>query len=525
MEALFWATPMLILFTGLLWIFRPSARQHLLLISVLASAVALSASFLGLWQAVIAGFCGLLSTAVLFTFWKRVGHGRGVVQSIIGATCIMLGVLTLFINISAPLSHLPSPTGPFFVGTSDFVVVDRTRSGMKGVGGSEPRKLLIRAYYPADNVFPYQAKAYFSRLEAKQVTRGENRLGELGFLNSHLRHIATHTYDHAPIVTGQKFPIIVFSNGFSSHIGSTTILLSELASNGYVVFSLSHPGDMSAVVYPDKSSVTITGKVVEGLGKPNVNRGLETQEASPQQDHVFFENLWRDTEQFNWVRHAPAFLHESHSIWVKDTQVFLKRLRSGDLPDSKVNLLANTDPTHIVLAGTSFGGSVAVSVCHIDSVCRAAVNIDGSNFDSSLVNNTVRMPTLSLQHDFSVHPNMATMRSFGMRNPIDTSYEKNISVGDTGLVTRVELRGMLHQSFSDSTWFSRGALARKLIKTGNLSPQHSVSLVSNILVTYIDSHLKETVKFSEIFNELPNANLYTPAALQKWAVERQNQIY
>lgn len=522
MEALFWATPVLILITGILWILRPNGMQHLLLISALASAVAVSASLLGLWQAIIAGICALLSTATLLTLRKRVRHGRGIVHWMLGIACILLGLLTLIINISAPLSNLPRPNGPFFVGTSDFVVVDSTRNGIKGVDDSEPRELLIRAYYPADTVLSHKVKPYFSRLEANHVIEGENRLGEPGFLNSHLRYIATHTYENAPISTGQKFPIVVFSNGFSSHIGSTTILLSELASNGYVVFSLSHPGDMSAVVYPDGNSVMIASEVVDGFGERNINRARGAKEASPQEDNDFFEKLWRDTEQFDWVRHVPNFLHESHKIWERDTQVFLEKLRSGELPASAKQLLGNTDLGRIALAGTSFGGSVAVGACHIDLECQAAVNIDGSNLDSSLVNNTVRMPTLSLQHDFGLHPQMATMRSFGLRNPIDTCYEKNISAGTTGLVDRVELRGMLHQNFSDSTWFSRGALARKIAKMGDASPQQSVSMASNILVTYMDSHLKEAVEFSETFSELPLAILYTPNALQEWAFERQN---
>ncbi|QFU76616.1 hypothetical protein EY643_13655 [Halioglobus maricola] len=520
MEILFWAGPALLLCASLLLLAPGSNRNAPIIILLMTLVTTGFGVLLGLWQAGIGAIWAALCLAVL-----GLCKSRGWQLAPVARYCLVLGTLSCaalagYVNWSAPIRSLPHPDGSFQVGVVDFVIEDESRPGLQGAPHSSPRKLLVRAYYPADSDVTANVEPYMTAQEAEAVASGETALGEPGVLNKHLQHIPTHTYRRVSAASG-RFPVVIRSNGFSSHVASSTILHTHLASHGYVVFSLTHPGDMSAVVYPDGSVHPIAKETLASMSKRHHQKKRVGEQLPPPIEEHFFDTLWRDTEQFNWVRLAPEGMHRSHATWMADIGFLADQLFANQLPADAMKLLPDLALQDLAFAGTSFGGTASVAACHRDSRCRAAINIDGANFDPELVNATVRMPALSLQQDFSRIPQFAEARMHGIRNPRDTVYEKNQDAGLTGLVERVEIKGMRHQSFSDSTWFARGATARGITATGALSPERTVALTTQLVTAFLDEQIKrDGGAFAKAVEALPEAEQYSLEALREWALAR-----
>ena len=292
------------------------------------------------------------------------------------------------------------------------------------------------------------------------------------------------------------------------------------------VWRRGRPGDMSAVIYPSGDIHLTDTAVVEGLEKRKLSRSTnisKSSQAEPPADTAdkFFDKLWIDTQGFDWVRFSPPILQESVEIWLDDITAAVDHVRYSANALEGEAFWGIMDTKRIAFTGTSFGGSIAVTACNYHSYCSAAINLDGSNFDKQLVDKTVRMPILSLQHDFGSHPQYATMRSFGLLNPSDTSYEINSQAGTTGLVTRIEIAKSTHQSFNDHEWFVRGPLARGITNLGALSAERSITMTNRIVLGYINSQLLGQLEaFDNALSRIPEVKMYTPDSLQEWAAGR-----
>ena len=61
-----------------------------------------------------------------------------------------------------PVSPLPAPSGQHSVGMRDFMLTDSSRTGVLNAATDEPRRLLVRVWYPAAPVPGAQPRQYFS---------------------------------------------------------------------------------------------------------------------------------------------------------------------------------------------------------------------------------------------------------------------------------------------------------------------------------------------------------------------------
>ena len=78
----------------------------------------------------------------------------------------------------------------------------------------------------------------------------------MGFapLLTYLKHAPTNAYEDAPLLAGAKeLPTLFYSHGYGSFLSQNSALMEDLASHGYVVYSVQHTYDSSATVFPDGS--------------------------------------------------------------------------------------------------------------------------------------------------------------------------------------------------------------------------------------------------------------------------------
>jgi alpha-beta hydrolase superfamily lysophospholipase len=77
--------------------------------------------------------------------------------------------------------------------------------------------------------------------------------------------VRTHAQiDATPGASPAKFPLLVFSHGYTASSSAYTALLEDLASHGYVVLSLVHPYEATAARLADSRVVSL----LDGAGTP-----------------------------------------------------------------------------------------------------------------------------------------------------------------------------------------------------------------------------------------------------------------
>ncbi|MCD4674014.1 MAG: hypothetical protein K8R77_15230, partial [Anaerolineaceae bacterium] len=163
---------------------------------------------------------------------------------------------------------------------------------------------------------------------------------------SHLDLVKTHSHFNAPLANAeQPYPVLVFSHGYTNSFEVNQAQMEELASHGYVIFSINHTYEAFGTVFPDGRIVTIS-------------------------KDTFFALNTEPTEYFN----------DHLATWVADTSFVVDQIEMLDAGTSDDFFTNKLDMDHIGVFGMSYGGPTAEEFCLNDERCKAAVNMDGSHF-------------------------------------------------------------------------------------------------------------------------------------------------
>ena len=338
------------------------------------------------------------------------------------AVAILVGVSIYLVFHVASANDLseafPTPTGPYTVGVHDFEFTD-TVYPVDREQDAAGRRLMVRVWYPAAAAIGEQ-RPYFEPGEYQAV--GRPMLESLPMLFPEtlfdpFRELLTHSYVGAPISDEQDaFPTIVYSLGALSYVHQSTALMEELASHGYLVFGVTHPGGASGVLYPNGNSVRYDDDYQaailalfapdEGLHSTDVGVRYEARAARWVDDNGMGPWLprWRDD-----------------NIAVVD---FIEAQASEGLLGT---ILAKANLNRLAYAGISYGGSAAASSAQADERARAILNIDGTHFSSDLLDRDLRVPLLL----FSSEP----IEYHAYSN--EFFFEALMSMGDRSDITRV----------------------------------------------------------------------------------------
>lgn len=134
---------------------------------------------------------------------------------------------------------VPAPTGPSRVGTLVIRAVDSRRGDPFLLDGTK-RELMIRFWYPASPGLKCRTAEYSSSTVWAYLSR---------ITSFPLPDVQTNSCASAPAATGLH-PVIVFSHGYTGTFTDCTFLFEDLASRGYVVVSVGHSYETTAVEFP-----------------------------------------------------------------------------------------------------------------------------------------------------------------------------------------------------------------------------------------------------------------------------------
>ena len=138
---------------------------------------------------------------------------------------------------------LPKPTGKYFVGVTYLGFVDYNRKELFDNNLEKNREITVKTWYPSDiksDFAPYLLKSE-SEFAVKYLQFPEI-----------FRTLKTNSSRDVPLSSKEsKYPILIFSHGWGEHYSQNSILMEELASHGYIVFSISHHYECKFSSFPD----------------------------------------------------------------------------------------------------------------------------------------------------------------------------------------------------------------------------------------------------------------------------------
>lgn len=239
---------------------------------------------------------------------------------------------------------LPKPTGSYNVGMTEIHLVDKDREDpwVK----NQNRELMISIWYPAQKGYkgtpaPYmQPKAadLFGQKIALYVGQKQDRIDWANF--------RTNAWLDAPIENNiGPLPVVLYSPGFGLPRTASTALVTELASQGYIVVTVDHTYETAAVEFPNS--------------------------------RVEVETLPEDSKE----RLKKAFEVRVHDIrFVLDQLTAYKDGENSDAPNRDLPTGLNNilDLTKIGIFGHSAGGYTAASAMYVDQRIIAGIDMDGS---------------------------------------------------------------------------------------------------------------------------------------------------
>ncbi|NQZ90283.1 MAG: hypothetical protein HRT54_22185 [Colwellia sp.] len=354
------------------------------------------------WQLIPSYLVYVVITVVILKFpamkmWIR-NIGRVV--------AVMFLSISIFLSYQFPVFTLATPSGSYGVGTFNYMETDESRT--ERFSPKDKRNIYVQVWYPSDKS---TSTDYPVRTFWQELYSGDYDL--TSFLFGYLGQIDTHSHINSPIAKDKKFPGLLFNHGLFLITEQNTSLMEHLASNGYVVFSISRPYQGFKINFDDSPSIMMSDKVPMDVGNTQIssidiiNRLLTNEEQAIAMKELFalglsFSNASNENEKRALVTQGlksrqfqllePAITEESlydsltflwHmnlSIdhWVKDTQFIIDNLESVKGPDG--NFLSHLNTEGFGLFGMSFGGGATGEFCKIDDRCLAGINMDGLHF-------------------------------------------------------------------------------------------------------------------------------------------------
>jgi predicted dienelactone hydrolase len=301
-----------------------------------------------------------------------------------------------------PVPKLPAPTGPYSIGTTNFEWVDETRIDPYS---GEPRRLVVQAWYPGEHDPHAKRAPYFDHLNlaGPAVARQFNLPP---FLLGHLNLVRTNSQIDISI-PGQveRFPVLLFSHGWTGIRGQNTYQMEELASHGFVVLSADHTYGAALTVFSN-------GEVV--FYNPDaLPRGVSQEEYDQ----------------------AARILGET---WSGDLIFMLDQAEEMDSGDVPSPFQGRLDLERVGALGHSTGGGAVVEFCFIDPRCKAGLPMDAwlIPYDRSIPEQGLAQPFLFLNSELWRLPRNPELVDRLVLNAQEKSY-------------RVVILGTSHYDFAD----------------------------------------------------------------------------
>ena len=320
----------------------------------------------------------------------------------------------------------PPPSGSNRVGTRTLHLVD-TNHVDPYLANGQSRELLVRFWYPANVAASCSPASYASTAVWNYMAR---------LVQVKPPQVKTNSCQDAPIAAGSH-PVVVFTHGYTGTFTDYTFLFEDLASRGYVVASVGHTFESTAVEFPD-------GRLLKSVMGSHLEKRLQLNEPS--------------------TTLAVA-------VRLTDLKFVMNELGRLNGP-AKTPFTGALDLSRVALAGHSLGGTTALLGAELDSRFRASISLDGV------------MPSSW----FSATQKPVMLLTAGADWDDNTCHLWNQLQGPR---LAVNLKNSEHLTPSDAIWLTNGA-----IKTSG-GMEKTVSAVRDYVAAFLDANMNVTSNTGE----------------------------
>ncbi|MCF4098838.1 alpha/beta hydrolase family protein [Maritalea mediterranea] len=274
---------------------------------------------------------------------------------------LLVGGVVLILNMLQPA--LPNPSGPNLVGYQ--------RTNLE----QGDRWVDIQIFYPATEKTDQQPAAMPPVLAAQMA----KSFGAPEAAMQDDRPLPV--YIGAEAVAGPH-PVIIFNHGHGMYAGQNSHQVIELASHGYVVMAISHPGH-SLVAFKGVEP-TLKSEDVANY-PPEVAKALLTRQAEG------YDQLREAATMDEWTTAMAALETEAFGQisgqfqdWIDNNTLLLDQLPALQAGTVTTAIAGTLDLDKIGYFGHSFGGAVATHMNMQDDRVSASYSLDGPAFTWSI---------------------------------------------------------------------------------------------------------------------------------------------
>ena len=226
--------------------------------------------------------------------------------------------------------YLSRPTGQYGIAFEDFHWINHTSCPDPNFTGQNQEdfspenknfchEIMVRIYYPISTPIKLGAPYYKPFIKNAQKTLRqipgitEKQIEQLDELRS-------FSSENTPIISGKKFPVLLFSPGFGAQTQVYENFITELVSHGYIVVGINTPFTSGDIALANGHIVKFNSdQLGDQLG--DINRVLQL----PLQDFVYVYEKLREKHYTNPLvtamdtEHIGAFGHSIGALVVANT--------------------------------------------------------------------------------------------------------------------------------------------------------------------------------------------------------------
>ena len=507
----------LLVFVVAWWVRRTPRRPLVLLVLALVVLLASVADFLDdRWQAVTGIIAAVVLLVALLMNRLRQTDSKDGVPYVSGAIFTLGSIVPVIALVMFPVFPLPKPSGEHAVGVRTFEIADASRSGLFNAPPGSPRRLLARVWYPAGDVSGHTQRPYFTQRESETTAR---TIGEmLGFPQflAYQKHVRTNSYEDGPLMQdARNLPVIFYSHGYTSFLGQNTVLMEELASHGYVVFSLQHTSDSAATLFLNGDVIPFDPELTR-LTQAAADEGPNRPQARALGGETLDERIGGHIEyREQSIARKDRTVVASARAWVDDRLFLEDQLIAGAVPAPIAEIAAASNLMQVGEMGMSFGGATSGTLCMINARCVAGINLDGGDFHFTAFNADMPVPFMMFHSDMgNLYRSVEKAPPASPRGFNEFSYERIATAGTRDDIYRVQLKGAQHLGLSDSSLFMRSPLKDPLL--GSTPTEVMIGAQNDFVLGFFDRYMRgktdafptaQMAKYKDWVTSMSNADL------------------
>lgn len=344
-----------------------------------------------------------------------------------------------------PFDDLPSPNGPYSIGTQTFTWVDSSRDETFTQNPEDKRRIVVQIWYPAEAKIGAIA-AYLPdpqlRMKPFAASSGLPR-----FLINHMQLVQTNAYKDAPIKNNiYDMPLVLFSHGLGGMKNQNSVQIEELASHGYFVASVDHAYDAYLTVFDDGTTADYRSS----------HSGI-------------------DSEESFWATRGPQLATRAQDMTFLLDQIRLKSSRGEPL-------WRHVNTEHAGIFGHSFGGATSIVAAARDPRISAVIALDGW---------MVPVPPEIIAEGINV-PMLYMGQPYWKGTPLN--YEKlDLLIDNNANKTyKLLIENTKHMDFSDAPQFSN--FAQKIGYAGKIPSIELKQILNSKTLEFFDIHVRRQSK-------------------------------